>query len=43
MVICKRNWAESCTCAACLRETDRRRRESDGVTSVTEQEADDER
>ena len=42
MVICKRNWAESCTCDACRRETERRRRESEGVASVTK-EADDER
>jgi hypothetical protein len=40
MVICKRNYAESCTCDACRREGERRRRESDGTASVTEHEED---
>lgn len=36
MVICKRNYAESCTCSVCGRERERRRIESEGVTSITD-------
>ena len=36
MVICKRNYEETCDCAACERERERRRHESDGPLSVTE-------
>ena len=40
MVICKRNYEESCDCRACERERERRRVAADGPLSVTEHEED---
>jgi hypothetical protein len=32
---CRRNYADSCDCVYCERERERRRIESEGITSVT--------
>ena len=37
---CRRNYDESCDCPHCLREQERRRRESDGPLSVEHVEQD---
>jgi len=37
MVICKRNYSETCTCPPCERERERRRIEAEGVASVIEE------